>query len=101
MKINLDDATPGVVLKDPAVNHQGQVLLPAGAELDAKKMRILRSWGIRSVEVEDHAGGAPDASEIPASAKVAEVQDRFRRVRDDPLMDKLLGVLVNRIGGES
>ena len=101
MMILLKDAEPGVVLKDPAVNHQGQVLLPAGTELDAKKLRILRSWGVSDIEVEDTGDGGDGVSDAPMSAQVAEIQNRFRRVREDPIMEKILAVLASRAGSEA
>ncbi len=96
MKVALADIQAGMVLLEPAVNHQGQVLLPKGAVIAEKHLRIFKTWGVRAIEAEgeDDAGPAVDADE-----ETARLTTRFRRVKDDPVQKSIMAALIKRLGG--
>jgi hypothetical protein len=96
MRILLADAEPGMVLREPAENHQGQILLPAGAELAQKHLRILQSWGVGEIEVEESGDTAVAGESGPVDEHLERIRDRFRKVREDPILEQILGVLLNR-----
>lgn len=54
----LTQVKPGMILSDPLLDQQGQVLLPAGAVLTAKTIALLPSHGIDMLAVLRPKGGA-------------------------------------------
>ncbi len=98
MKVTLADIEPGMVLREPALNHQGQALLPKGAVIAEKHLRIFKTWGVRSIEVEGAEDGAPP---VDADEEVARIAARFRRVKGDPLQGQIMAVMIQRLGDAS
>ncbi len=82
MKVALADIQAGMVLIEPAVNHQGQILLPKGAVIAEKHLRIFKTWGVRSIEAEGEGEGGPD---VDADEQTARITARFRRANNDML----------------
>lgn len=98
MKVALADIEAGMVLVEPAENHQGQVLLPRGAVIARKHLRVFKTWGVRSIEIE---GDADADSTLDADEQVARVTARYRRVKDDPVQQSIMAALLRRPGSES
>ena len=94
-RISLDAIRPGMVLAEDLKHLNGRFLLGRGVELEEKHLRILRIWGIHSVEVK---GGSADletsqADEIdPSVLEAAEIQVT-NRFPNDLLNHPFLGEL--------
>ncbi len=58
-RIKASDLAPGMVLAGDLYSRQGRMLLPQGAVIEDKHLRILKIWGVTEAEV---AGLAADAS---------------------------------------
>ena len=84
----------------PATNHQGQVLLPAGAEIAEKHLRIFKTWGIGEIEVDSPDEGE-DAVPLDPDEEVARIHARFERTVGDPLAKRIMNALVKRARSES
>lgn len=54
-QFDLDDAEAGMVLSSEVLDHQGSVLLPAGAALTDALLTSMRRRGIDTVQVVDDA----------------------------------------------
>jgi hypothetical protein len=94
-RVKLADLSPGGVLAEPVYNQQGVLLLDAGCKLNAKHIRIFKSWGIESVCLKGHSAAAGDTSDkMPRSAGRqrlhAEMSRQFSQVLDDPLMVEIM-----------
>ena len=59
-QIDLDDAAAGMVLAADVLDHQGSVLLPAGAPLTEALLTSMRRRSIDSVRVVDDAISSED-----------------------------------------
>lgn len=71
--ITYDKITEGMVLAEPIINNYGQTLLPAGVELKASHIRILKTWNIRLVKVK---GDNTEALEYQISPEmISNAQD--------------------------
>ena len=100
IRVNIVDLKPGTVLAQPVRNHQGVLLLDAGAKITKKTIRIFKSWGVIEVSVE----GELNESRTAAKTPVAEVQDTFKRdleakfsdVMDDPVMVEIFNVAIRQ-----
>lgn len=42
---------PGIFLAEPVLNQFGQTLLPQGVELQARHLKVLKTWGCKAVNV--------------------------------------------------
>ena len=50
--ISTNDLRPGMMLSGDAVHNNGRVLLRGGVALEEKHIRIFKTWGLASVEIE-------------------------------------------------
>ena len=90
IRVNIVDLKPGMVLAQSVQNHQGVLLLDAGAKITKKNIRIFKSWGVIEVSV----GGELNELKTAVQTPVAEVKDsvekelkaKFSDVLDDPVM---------------
>ena len=58
-RIGLDDLRAGLRLKTPVFNLHGALLLKAGEVLTAKHLGLLKTWGIRELDVQGRTGRSP------------------------------------------
>jgi len=85
MRIPIDKAEPGMEVAVDVMNVNDMLLVPKGAVLTARQIRLLKTWGVESLPVvgdEAKADGA--AVEMPSEIlKTAEarVNDRFVHVQ--------------------
>jgi hypothetical protein len=88
--VGIEELKPGMILEQPVKNHQGVLLLEAGARITKKNIRIFKSWGVTKVTVkgqvarETDSAGQPEAR-INASAEM-QLKEKFTDVLDDPVM---------------
>jgi hypothetical protein len=90
IRLNIVDLKPGMVLAQSVRNHQGVLLLDAGAKISKKNIRIFKSWGVSEVSVVGELNQSKNAAETP----LAEIKDsvktelaaKFSDVMDDPVM---------------
>ena len=88
--VGIEELKPGVILEHPVKNHQGVLLLEAGARITKKNIRIFKSWGVTEVTVkgqvarEPHSAGQPEPR-INASEEL-QLKEKFTDVLDDPVM---------------
>jgi hypothetical protein len=77
-EVDLDDAAAGMVLASEVLDHQGSVLLPAGAALSEQLLTSMRRRGIDSVRIVDDS---VSSAELEAEReRVAQRLDHlFRR----------------------
>ena len=90
INVSLDNLKPGMILAQPVRNHQGVLLLEAGAKVSKKNIRIFKSWGIFRVSIKGSLTGAKDRTE-DAEIRVKEsiekeLKEKFCDVLDDPVM---------------
>lgn len=51
-RVKLDNLKEGMIVSSNVMNMDDMLLLPAGAELSARSIKLLRTWGIAELEVE-------------------------------------------------
>ena len=51
--LHTDDLLPGMVAARDVKDRSGRLLLREGCELTERSMKVLRSWGIATVEVQE------------------------------------------------
>ena len=93
----LDDVNVGDVLAKDLTNSQGAVLVKAGAAITESHLRLLRMWGVSSVEVADPAGGTTGAAAVTEKLldeAEAAIRMRFGASLDNEVMAEILRVAV-------
>jgi hypothetical protein len=90
IRLNIVDLKPGMVLAQSVRNHQGVLLLDAGAKITKKNIRILKSWGVSDVSVAGELNESKNAAETPVAGikdtVEMELAAKFSDVLDDPVM---------------
>lgn len=81
-RVPLDEAKPGMVLAKPVTSLAWQMILPAGASLDAQLIASLHDMGLTSIHIENRPGEEGDPVHTLAELEQA-LDHRFRRVTDD------------------
>ncbi|BCS54855.1 hypothetical protein [Geobacter sp. SVR] len=70
--LRLESLNPGMVLSRDVCDRKGRVLLPAGAELTEKHLRIFQTWGVVEADITGDGGDdqdpAPFADDIDQAA---------------------------------
>lgn len=61
---------PGLILAEPVLNQFGQTLLPRGVELQPRHLKVLKTWGCKTVKVKEEGFPKKEAEVSP------EVLDR-------------------------
>ena len=88
--VGIEELKPGMILERPVKNHQGVLLLEAGARITKKNIRIFKSWGVTEfivkgqVDRETDSAGQPEPR-INASEEI-QLKEKFADVLDDPVM---------------
>lgn len=54
--LRLESLNPGMVLSRDVCDRKGRVLLPAGAELTEKHLRIFQTWGVVEADITGDGG---------------------------------------------
>jgi hypothetical protein len=88
--VNIADLKPGMVLAHSVRNHQGVMLLGAGAKITKKNIRIFKSWGVIDVSVAGELDDLGTAGEMPGAeaneAVEMELKEKFSDVMSDSVM---------------
>jgi len=89
-KLNIEDIKPGMILAQPVRNHQGVLLLEAGARITKKNIRIFKSWGVFEISIKGgltEAQGNPGDTETKVNESIEkQLKQKFSDVLDDPVM---------------
>ncbi len=84
-------AQPGMVLKKEALTEDGNVLCGAGTTLTQEIIERLERSGVESITVKGHPVRLPGEKDIKERLK--ELEERFRRVMDDPVERALMKLI--------
>lgn len=92
-QIPLVDAKPDMVLAADVVNGQQMLLLKKGASLTAKNIKILKSWGISTIDI--HAASGSQADDTPSDRTImfeaieAQLLKKFSQTAPNDVMQEI------------
>ena len=103
-RLSLPELEAGMVLAQDVRDGSGRVLLSAGNEIQEKHLKIFKTWGIASAEIDasdldmDALEGASkiDPKTLDAAKKKAELLFVLAE-NDHPAMKELLQIATNKI----
>ena len=88
--VGIEELKPGMILEHPVKNHQGVLLLEAGARITKKNIRIFKSWGVTEVTVKGQVAREADSAGQPEprinASEAMQLKEKFTDVLDDPVM---------------
>lgn len=104
--MRIGELQPGMILSQPLQDLAGRTLLKEGAELTARYIERIRKWGFEAVAVEGDDDGPrelPPAVGYPAAGRSweevkAEIERRFSKSGDDPILNRLKETVLTRVG---
>ena len=91
-KIPLKRAMPGMKLAKPVVNDRGMTLVGAGTQLTEDTIDRLVGMEVKRITVEGHPIDT-GKEEKSLDQMLGELDGRFRKVKDDPLMKKIKNMI--------
>ncbi len=99
-KLSIIQATPGMVLAKAIMSDKGMPLCADGTELTEMLIERLKSMNILVITVKGRPvdTGVPDKT---PEEKVGDMQARFARVKDDPLMGRIRDAIADAIYAEA
>ncbi|MGB5748910.1 MAG: hypothetical protein WBM69_18150 [Desulfobacterales bacterium] len=104
IRVGIEDLKPGMILERPVNNHQGILLLEAGAKITKKNIRIFKSWGVTDVTVKGEVGRATDSAEQPElrinESDEMQLKKKFADVLDDPVMVEIFNAASRQLNKE-
>ena len=96
-RIPLEQAQPGMILAQQLVREDGVLLAQKGAELTEGLLRILARMNFETVAIEVVSEESPEEQADRIAREAAEIESRFERVADDPILKKLKQALLDRL----
>ena len=101
IKLNVDELKQGMILARPVRNHQGILLLEAGAKITRKNIRIFKSWGVSEITIK---GNLTEARKSPGNddsktrdSIEKQLREKFSDVLDDPVMVGIFNAARNQL----
>lgn len=90
-RVPIEKAEAGMITTQPIVSEKGMVLCSKGSPLTQTLIERLAKLGIKSIAVEgdDPVEGTMD----PVQSRL-EIDERFSKVADDPLMAEIKNLVV-------
>ncbi len=92
-----------MVLDEPAYSLQGTLLLPEGTVLTERSIRVLKTWGVRRLHVqeEESEGVQPEDAENRRACEIRErLAARFSDVLDDDIMAAIMRAAEKVLSGK-
>ena len=104
IRVGIEELKPGMILDRPVSNHQGVLLLEAGAKVTKKNIRIFKSWGVTEVSVKGEMSRATDSAGQPElhinESDEMQLKKIFADVLDDPVMVEIFNAASRQLNKE-
>ena len=75
--LTTDKVEVGQVLSEPVINNFGQTLIPSGTTLNARHVRVLKTWNVRTVSIRTEG----DSQELIITDQVYKLAEERLRQR--------------------
>ncbi|MBU2550693.1 MAG: hypothetical protein KKB20_19955 [Proteobacteria bacterium] len=96
-RIPLDQARPGMILAQKMVRDDGVLLCQKGTELTEALLRMLQRMNYETVPIEFVSSESPEEKQARLSKLEAELDARFVRVENDPILVELKNALLRKL----
>lgn len=90
---------PGLILAEPVLNQFGQTLLPRGVELQMRHLKVLKTWGCKTVKVKEEGIPEKEAEVSPEilDRALARVKWRLKWEPTTNLEKEIFQLAVKRV----
>jgi hypothetical protein len=104
IRVGIEELKPGMILERPVKNHQGILLLEAGAKITKKNIRIFKSWGVDEITVKGAATRTGDTPGRPVprinESDEMQLKEKFADVLDDPVMVEIFNAASRQLNND-
>ncbi len=95
--MHLDEVRAGMVLRQPALDAKGNVLLKEGVPLTERHLGLLKAHGVTEVAAADPDMEAREVQGMSSEEAAQMVEEQFRNTdRNHPLISELMRVCRQR-----
>jgi hypothetical protein len=97
--IKVEELENGMVLAHPLINRYGQILLPGGTQLEMKHQMLLRTWGIKTLFIQQD-GEEEEEVELNSDMKKNAEEKLNKRLMwkpGSPIETDLYQMAINKI----
>jgi hypothetical protein len=98
-RIPIDQAKPGMILAEDVVRKDGLLLAGRGSSVTPALIRALERMDLDSLPVDDGQALTPEEQAQKIEKARDDLDARFSRVMDDPILAALHQTLWDRAGG--
>ena len=84
MRVNVNELKFGQIVATDILNANDVVIIEKGAAIDEKKLRRLKMWGVKEIELSDGSGAKKDS--------IFEQSESNSKVSINKIMDKILSI---------
>ena len=103
--VDIEGLKPGMILEHAVKNHQGVLLLEAGARVTKKNIRIFKSWGVDKITVKGKVsradGSAGQSAPRTNASDDIQLKEKFADVLDDPVMVEIYKAATRQLDRDS
>jgi hypothetical protein len=104
IRVGIEELKPGMILERRVKNHQGILLLEAGAKITKKNIRIFKSWGVDEITVKGEVTHVDDTPGKPESrineSDEMQLKKKFADVLDDPVMVEIFNAASRQLNND-
>jgi hypothetical protein len=95
----LKEVDPGLILTEPVLNQFGQTLLARGVELQPRHLKVLKTWGCKTVKVKEEGIPEKEAEVSPeiVDRALARVKWRLKWEPTTNLEKEIFQLAVKRV----
>ncbi|KAF0191818.1 MAG: hypothetical protein FD165_1541 [Gammaproteobacteria bacterium] len=94
VEVVLGDVDESAILALDVTDAKGVCLMPAGTMLGEKTLKRLASRGVKKVSIYREETSTPEEQEKKRQEVARQLDERFRKVANDLLMEQLKAVLL-------
>jgi hypothetical protein len=99
--LELNEITPGMTPEQPVKNLQGQILVQKGVPLTEKHLKIFKTWGVDSIEIQGSTENL-EHEQIDFEVVKEQIEKKFiLNTSNHPFIENLKTVLVRKTVNES
>ncbi len=98
--LEIQNVIPGMMTEDPVRNAKGQILIAKGSVLSERHLKILKTWGISSIQVIGSESEHPP-EDLDYESVREHIENRFKlNTSSHPFLDNLKAILMRQLLNE-
>ena len=100
ISVSFENLEPGMVLAEPVLNRLGQILLCKGSTISPSHITVLKTWGIRMVDIEiggDHSNAPPLLDKDIQKRALFRIKKRLFWHPNSPIEEEIINLAIQQV----